>query len=43
MADRSVFIVSDRTGITAEILSHSLLTQFPEVNFHSRALPFADS
>ena len=43
MADRSVFIVSDRTGITAEILSHSLLTQFPEVNFHTRALPFADS
>ena len=43
MSDRSVFIVSDRTGITAEILSHSLLTQFPEVNFHIRALPFVDS
>ena len=43
MSDRSVFIVSDRTGITAEILSHSLLTQFPEVNFHTRALPFVDS
>ena len=35
--------MSDRTGITAEVLSHSLLTQFPDVKFHTRALPFIDT
>ena len=43
MSERTVFVVSDRTGITAEILSHSLLTQFPDVKFHTRALPFIDT
>ncbi len=43
MPERTVFVVSDRTGITAEILSHSLLTQFPDVIFHTRALPFVDT
>ena len=43
MSKRTVFVVSDRTGITAEILSHSLLTQFPDVIFHTRALPFIDT
>ena len=43
MSKRTVFVVSDRTGITAEILSHSLLTQFPNVIFHTRALPFVDT
>ena len=43
MSKRTVFVVSDRTGITAEVLSHSLLTQFPDVIFHTRALPFVDS
>ena len=43
LSKRTVFIVSDRTGITAEILSHSLLTQFPNVIFHTRALPFVDT
>ena len=43
MSERTVFVVSDRTGITAEILSHSLLTQFPDVIFHTRALPFIDT
>ena len=43
MSKRTVFVVSDRTGITAEILSHSLLTQFPNVTFHTRALPFVDT
>ena len=31
---RTVFFVSDRTGITAEILGRTLLTQFPDVEFH---------
>jgi len=43
LSKRTVFVVSDRTGITAEILSHSLLTQFPDVKFHTRALPFIDT
>ena len=43
MAKRSVFIVSDGTGITAEILSHSLLSQFSDITFHTTALPFVNS
>jgi hypothetical protein len=43
MTNRSVFIVSDGTGITAEILGHSLLSQFPDVTFQTIALPFVDS
>jgi regulator of PEP synthase PpsR (kinase-PPPase family) len=43
LSKRTVFVVSDRTGITAEILSHSLLTQFPDVIFHTKALPFVDT
>ncbi|MEE2803201.1 MAG: kinase/pyrophosphorylase, partial [Pseudomonadota bacterium] len=42
MPTRTVFVVSDRTGITAEILSHSLLSQFPIVEFKQIALPFID-
>ena len=30
---RSVFFVSDGTAITAETLGHSLLAQFPTVDF----------
>ena len=40
---RTVFFVSDRTGITAELLGKTLLTQFPGVEFHKRTLPFVDS
>ncbi len=40
---RTVFIVSDRTGITAEMLSHSLLTQFEGHDFRRETLPFIDS
>jgi hypothetical protein len=43
MAVRPVFIVSDRTGITAETMSHSLLTQFPGIEFTTTALPFVDA
>lgn len=37
---RTVFFVSDRTGITAETLGHSLLTQFDGVHFKQETLPF---
>lgn len=40
---RTVFFVSDRTGITAETLGHSLLTQFDGVKFRQRTVPFVDS
>ena len=40
---RSAFFVSDRTGITAEMLGHSLLTQFDDVQFHEVTLPFVDT
>jgi len=40
---RSVFFVSDRTGITAETLGHSLLTQFDSADFRHETLPFLDS
>ncbi len=39
---RSVFFVSDRTGITAETLGHSLLTQFA-IDCSPISLPFTDS
>ncbi len=40
---RSAFFISDRTGITAEMLGHSLLTQFDMVSFNEVTLPFVDS
>jgi regulator of PEP synthase PpsR (kinase-PPPase family) len=40
---RTAFFVSDRTGITAEMLGHSLLTQFDDVGFNEITLPFVDS
>jgi len=40
---RTAFFVSDRTGITAEMLGHSLLTQFDGVRFEEFTLPFVDS
>jgi regulator of PEP synthase PpsR (kinase-PPPase family) len=39
---RSVFYVSDGTAITTETLGHSLLTQFPNVEFVQERLPFVD-
>jgi hypothetical protein len=42
-ARRSAFFVSDRTGITAEMLGHSLLTQFDQIEFETTTLPFIDS
>jgi regulator of PEP synthase PpsR (kinase-PPPase family) len=40
---RSAFFISDRTGITAEMLGHSLLTQFEMVAFNEVTLPFIDT
>jgi regulator of PEP synthase PpsR (kinase-PPPase family) len=40
---RTVFFVSDGTGITAQMLGHSLLTQFDSVEFNQETLPFVDS
>jgi regulator of PEP synthase PpsR (kinase-PPPase family) len=40
---RTVFFISDGTGITAETLGHSLITQFPGVEFTQVRLPFTDT
>lgn len=40
---RAVFFVSDRTGITAETLGATLLTQFDERQFRQSTLPFVNS
>ena len=40
---RTVFFVSDGTGLTAEALGHSLLTQFEEVEFKQIRIPFLDT
>ena len=40
---RTVFFISDGTGITAQMLGHSLLTQFEGMEFEQVTLPFVDS
>ena len=40
---RTVFFISDGTGITAQMLGHSLLTQFEGLEFDQVTLPFVDS
>jgi len=42
-ARRTIFFVSDGTGITAEMLGHSLLTQFEGISFDQVTVPFIDS
>jgi len=42
-AQRSIFFLSDRTGITAETLGTTLLTQFDEDSFKQSTLPFINS
>lgn len=37
---RTVFFVSDQTGVTAETMGHSLLTQFDGLEFRPVTLPF---
>ncbi len=43
MTERTVFFLSDQTGVTAETLGHSLLTQFDGHNFRQVTLPFIDT
>jgi [pyruvate, water dikinase]-phosphate phosphotransferase / [pyruvate, water dikinase] kinase len=40
---RSVFFISDGTAITAETLGHSLLAQFPHVDFDIHIIPYISS
>ena len=42
-APRTVFFVSDGTGITAETIGHSLLSQFESLHFRQVRMPFVDS
>ncbi len=42
-ARRPVFYVSDGTGITAETIGHSVLTQFEGITFDTQRIPFVDS
>ena len=43
MNRRPLFIVSDRSGVTAETICHTLLSQFPGVEFDQVSLPFTDT
>jgi regulator of PEP synthase PpsR (kinase-PPPase family) len=43
MGRRTVFFVSDQTGVTAETMGHSLMTQFEGVEFRAVTLPFVSS
>lgn len=40
---RTVYYLSDRTGITAETLGHSLLTQFDGIDWNKISVPFLDT
>lgn len=40
---RTVFYISDGTGITAETIGHSMLTQFENVEFDTLRIPFVDN
>lgn len=40
---RPIFFISDGTGITAETIGNSVLTQFDGINFVARRLPFIDT
>ncbi len=43
MLKRTTYVISDRTGLTAEALCQSLLSQFPSVQFDIENLPFIDT
>ena len=43
MNHRTVFFVSDQTGVTSETLGHSLLTQFDELKFRGVTVPFINT
>ncbi|WP_133127343.1 posphoenolpyruvate synthetase regulatory kinase/phosphorylase PpsR [Legionella nagasakiensis] len=40
---RHVFMISDGTGLTAESLGNSLLTQFEQIKFEKQTMPYIDS
>ena len=40
---RTAFVVSDRTGLTAEAMAHSLLSQFPSIDFQIETFTFVDT
>ena len=40
---RQVYFLSNGTAITAETLGHSLLAQFPTLQFNTKTIPFIDS
>lgn len=40
---RPAFIISDRTGVTAGTMAHSLLSQFPNIEFERHTIPFVDA
>ena len=42
-SERTVFFVSDGTGITAETLGHSVMTQFETLRYRQQRVPFIDS
>ncbi len=39
----NIFFLSDRTGISVETLGRSLLSQFPDHEYHYTSLPFVDN
>jgi regulator of PEP synthase PpsR (kinase-PPPase family) len=43
MKQRSLYYLSDRTGITAEVLGHSLITQFDNISWRKQTIPFLDN
>lgn len=43
MKFRTVFFVSDQTGVTSETLGHSLLTQFDGLKFRGVTVPFINT
>jgi hypothetical protein len=43
MSQRTVFFVSDHSGVTAETLGHSLITQFDDLEFKKVTVPFVST
>lgn len=43
MTKRTVFFLSDGTGITVEAIAHSLLSQFEGIEFNRHTIPFINS
>ncbi len=43
MTKRNVFYISDQTGITAELLGQTLLSQFDSIDFITQTIPYISS